>query len=155
VLRQESAFVSDARSEAGALGLMQLMPNTGRLTGRRINLRVPNNNAILNPETNVKLGASYLRAVLDVNGGHEVLATASYNAGPNRVREWLPDSASLDADVWVDTVPYNETRNYIKNVMAFTAVYAYRLETTLRRLTERMPKVLPIGGDAPDPAETP
>jgi len=141
ILRQESAFVSDARSQAGALGLMQLMPQTGRLTGRRINLRVPNSRAILNVENNVRLGASYLRNVLDVNNGHQVLATASYNAGPNRVREWLPERGTLDADVWVDTVPYNETRNYVKNVMAFTTVYSYRLETMLRRLAERMPRV--------------
>jgi soluble lytic murein transglycosylase len=147
VLRQESAFVSDARSQAGALGLMQLMPQTGRLTGRRINLPV-SNSAILNPETNVKLGTSYLRTVLDVNGGHQVLATAAYNAGPNRVREWLPEAQPLDSDVWVDTVPYNETRNYVKNVMAFTAVYAHRLETTIRRLTERMPPVRPPGRGA-------
>jgi soluble lytic murein transglycosylase len=156
VLRQESAFVSDARSEAGALGLMQLMPRTGQLTGRRINLRLPNNTAILNVENNLKLGASYLRTVLDVNHGHQVLATASYNAGPNRVREWLPDDKPLDADVWVDTVPYNETRNYVKNVMAFTTVYGYRLEAALRRLQERMPSVLPGGMvDMPDPGTTP
>ena len=145
VLRQESAFVTDARSEAGALGLMQLMPHTGRMAGRRINLRVPNNSAILNVENNLKLGTSYLRTVLDVNHGHQVLATASYNAGPNRVREWLPESRPLDADAWVDTVPYNETRNYVKNVMAFTTVYAYRLETAMRRLQERMPSVFPGG----------
>lgn len=145
VLRQESAFVADARSRAGALGLMQLMPRTGRMTGRRINLSVPNNTAILNVENNLKLGASYLRTVLDVNNGHQVLATASYNAGPNRVREWLPESKSLDADVWIDTVPYNETRNYVKNVMAFTTVYSYRLESAIRRLQERMPAVFPGG----------
>ena len=143
VMRQESAFVADARSGAGALGLMQLMPTTGRLTGRRINVRVPNNYAILNVETNLKLGTSYLRTVLDASNGHEVLATAAYNAGPNRVREWLPENAPLDADVWVDTVPYNETRNYVKNVFAFTEVYAYRLETAVRRLRERMTPVLP------------
>jgi len=145
VLRQESAFVTDARSPAGALGLMQLMPLTGRQTGRRINLAVPNNQAILKPENNVKLGTSYLRTVLDVNKGHQVLATASYNAGPNRVREWLPARGALDADAWVDSVPYNETRNYVKNVMAFTAVYAHRLESTMRRLSERMPRILPGG----------
>lgn len=145
VLRQESAFVTDARSQAGALGLMQLMPRTGRMAGRRINLRLPNNTAILNVENNLKLGASYLRTVLDVNHGNQVLATASYNAGPNRVREWLPESKPLDADVWVDTVPFNETRNYVKNVMAFTTVYAYRLETVMRRLQERMPSVFPGG----------
>jgi soluble lytic murein transglycosylase len=145
VLRQESAFVTDARSETGALGLMQLMPHTGRMAGRRINLRLPNNTAILNVENNLKLGTSYLRTVLDVNHGNQVLATASYNAGPNRVREWLPESKPLDADAWVDTVPYNETRNYVKNVMAFTTVYAYRLETVMRRLQERMPSVFPGG----------
>jgi soluble lytic murein transglycosylase len=156
VLRQESAFVSDARSEAGALGLMQLMPRTGQLTGRRINLRLPNNTAILNVENNLKLGTSYLRTVLDMNHGHQVLATASYNAGPNRVREWLPDGKPLDADAWVDTVPFNETRNYVKNVMAFTTVYAYRLETTLRRLQDRMPSVFPGGMvEMPDLSATP
>ncbi len=145
VMRQESAFMADARSGAGALGLMQLMPRTGQLTGRRINLYVPNNLAILNIENNLKLGTSYLRTVLDLNKGHQVLATASYNAGPNRVRDWMPDQ-TLDADVWVDSVPFNETRNYVKNVMAFTTVYAYRLETTMRRLKERMPTVRPGGG---------
>ena len=93
---------------------------------------------------------------VELPNGHQVLATASYNAGPNRVREWLPDSKSLEADAWVDTVPYNETRNYVKNVMAFTAVYAYRLETTLRRLRERMPSVLPGGMvEMPDLSATP
>lgn len=156
VLRQESAFVSDARSEAGALGLMQLMPQTGRQTGRRLNISIPNNRAILKVDTNVRLGTSYLKTVLDVNQGHEVLATASYNAGPNRVRQWLPETRALDADVWVDSVPYNETRNYIKNVMAFTAVYAHRLESTLRRLQVRMPPVFPGGmqnTDYPNQAE--
>lgn len=146
VMRQESAFVADARSGAGALGLMQLMPRTGQLTGRRINLYVPNNHAILNVENNLKLGTSYLRSVLDLNKGHQVLATASYNAGPNRVRDWMPAQRTLDADVWVDSVPFNETRNYVKNVMAFTTVYAYRLETAMRRLKERMPTVSPGGG---------
>ena len=156
VLRQESAFVSDARSEAGALGLMQLMPRTGQMTGRRINLLLPNNHAILNVENNVKLGTSYLRTVLDVNRGNQVLATASYNAGPNRVREWLPQQAPLESDAWVDSVPYNETRNYIKNVLAFTTVYGYRLETVVRRLTERMPIVLPGGMAEPETGtETP
>ena len=146
VMRQESAFMADARSGAGALGLMQLMPRTGQMTGRRINLYVPNNHAILNVENNLKLGTSYLRTVLDLNKGHQILATASYNAGPNRVRDWMPAQQTLDADVWVDSVPFNETRNYVKNVMAFTTVYAYRLDTAMRRLRERMPVVKPGGG---------
>lgn len=141
VVRQESAFVVDARSRAGALGLMQLMPATGRRTGRRLKLRLPNNQAILNIENNLRLGARYLKHVLDRNDGHQVLATAAYNAGPNRVSGWLPEERPLDADVWVETVPFDETRNYIRNVMAFTAVYEHRLGVRPTRLRSRMPAI--------------
>ena len=144
VMRQESAFVEDARSSAGALGLMQLMPRTGRLTSRRLNLKIRSNRAILKVENNVRLGTSYLKNVLKRNKGHQVLATASYNAGPNRVKKWLPDEDSLDADVWVDSIPFYETREYVKNVMAFTTVYDYRLKNESIRLRERMPEIFPF-----------
>lgn len=144
VMRQESAFVSDARSPAGALGLMQLMPATGRMAGRALKLPIKTNEAILKIENNLRLGARYLRTVLDQNDGHQVLATASYNAGPNRARDWLP-ADTMEADVWVDTIPYTETRNYVKNVMAFTTVYDYRLNQPTRRLQLRMPAVEPRG----------
>lgn len=143
VMRQESAFITDARSPVGALGLMQLMPSTGRLAGRRLNLPIRDNNAIIKVENNVRLGAHYLRTVLDVHGGHQVLATAAYNAGPNRVRDWMPDGA-LDADVWVESIPYTETRNYVKNVMGFTTVYDYRLGNLRSRLENRMAAVAPL-----------
>lgn len=145
VMRQESAFVVDARSEAGALGLMQVMPMTGRFTGRRMNMRIPNNDAILNIENNLRLGSRYLRIVLDQYGGHQVLATASYNAGPNRVKEWLPEDGAMDADVWVESIPFNETRTYVKNVLGFTAVYDHRLGNKPTRLRARMPMVTPSG----------
>ncbi len=148
ILRQESAFVSDARSDAGALGLMQLMPLTGRLTGRRINLRVRSNSAILEIANNLRLGATYLKTVLDANNGHEVLATAAYNAGPNRIKEWLPAKRTIAADAWVDTIPYRETRNYVKNVMGYTTVYAYRLGDSGFRLSQRMIAVLPDDGNS-------
>ncbi len=141
VLRQESAFMTDARSEAGALGLMQLMPRTGRLTAQRIRLPIAGTHAILQVDNNVKLGTSYLRQVLDQYHGHQTLATASYNAGPHRVRQWLPDNGALDAPAWVESIPFNETRNYVKNVMGFTAIYGYRLNGLLTRLRERMPEV--------------
>lgn len=144
VMRQESAFVSDARSPAGALGLMQLMPATGRLAGKSLKLPIHTDEAILKIENNLRLGARYLRTVLDQNAGHQVLATAAYNAGPNRARDWLPATA-MEADVWVDTIPYTETRNYVKNVMAFTTVYDYRLGQPTRRLQLRMPAVTPRG----------
>jgi soluble lytic murein transglycosylase len=143
VLRQESAFMTDARSHAGALGLMQLMPRTGQLTARRIGLPLPGTYAILQVDTNVKLGTSYLRQVLDQYRGHQTLATASYNAGPHRVRQWLPESGALDAPAWVESIPFNETRNYVKNVMGFTAIYGQRLKGLFTRLRERMPEVPP------------
>jgi soluble lytic murein transglycosylase len=144
VMRQESAFIIDARSPVGALGLMQLMPSTGRLAGRRLNLPIRDNNTIIKVENNVRLGAHYLRTVLDVHGGHQVLATAAYNAGPNRVRAWMPDGA-IDADIWVENIPYTETRNYVKNVMGFTTVYDYRLGNLGSRLETRMAAVAPGG----------
>jgi soluble lytic murein transglycosylase len=143
VVRQESAFVPDARSPAGALGLMQLMPATGMLTSRRLNLRVRGTQAILEVETNIKLGVGYLKDVLTRNNDHQALATAAYNAGPNRVTSWMPREA-LDADVWVESIPFNETRDYVKNVMAFTAVYDHRLGLKPVRLKERMPMVTPV-----------
>ncbi len=151
VMRQESAFVTDARSVAGALGLMQLMPQTGRQTGRRLNLDISSNSAILKVENNLRLGAGYLKNVLDVNNGHQVLATASYNAGPHRVKGWLPEADGLDADAWVESIPFNETRNYVKNVLGFTMVYAYRLGNTRLRLQDRMLPVRPFDDSASNP----
>lgn len=142
VVRQESAFVADARSHAGALGLMQLMPATGLLTGRRLNLPLRGPRAILEVENNITLGVGYLKDVLTRNANNQTLATAAYNAGPNRVIDWAP-TANLDADVWVETIPFNETRDYVKNVMAFTAVYDHRLGRKPTRLQDRMPVVVP------------
>jgi len=142
VVRQESAFVADARSQAGALGLMQLMPSTGRLTGRKLNMPIRSNRALLNIENNLRLGVSYLKEVLGRNNGNQVLATASYNAGPNRVSAWLPDK-TLDADIWVETIPFGETRDYVKNVMSYTTVYDHRLGSRPARLQERMQSVYP------------
>lgn len=142
VVRQESAFVTDARSHAGALGLMQLMPATGHFTGRRLNLPIRGTQALLDVENNLKLGVGYLKDVLTRYANHQTLATAAYNAGPNRVSSWMPRTI-LDADVWVETIPFNETRDYVKNVMAFTAVYDHRLGVKPVRLQERMPTVTP------------
>jgi soluble lytic murein transglycosylase len=142
VVRQESAFVVDARSQSGALGLMQLMPSTGRLTGRKLNMPIHSNRALLNIENNLRLGVSYLKEVLGRNNGNQVLATASYNAGPNRVNSWLPDK-TLDADIWVETIPFGETRDYVKNVMSYTTVYDHRLGSRPARLQDRMQSVYP------------
>lgn len=140
VMRQESAFVPDARSGAGALGLMQLMPRTGRETARRLKLNIRSRSAILKVDNNLRLGSAYLRQVLDRNDGNHTLATAAYNAGPHRVKTWMPED-DLDADIWVESVPFTETRNYIKNVFGFAVIYDHRLGNTPTRIKSRMPKV--------------
>ncbi|MBI3897589.1 MAG: transglycosylase SLT domain-containing protein [Gammaproteobacteria bacterium] len=140
VVRQESAFVVDARSPAGALGLMQLMPATGRATLQRLKLGGSVPDALLNVEQNLRLGIGYLKQVLERYQGHQLLATAAYNAGPNRVDSWMP-TASVDADIWVETIPYNETRGYVKNVLAYAVVYDHRLGRHPTRLTTRMPTI--------------
>jgi len=142
IVRQESAFVPDARSPVGALGLMQLMPATGRLTARKLRVPARSTHALLDIENNLRLGTGYLREMLDRYAGNQVLATASYNAGPNRVVEWLEGEDAMDAEVWIETIPYNETRNYVKNVLAYTAVYEHRLNQQQPvRLRQRMPEV--------------
>jgi len=143
VVRQESAFNPQARSSVGALGLMQLMPKTGRRVGRKLNLPIKTNKAILNISNNITLGSAYLRMVLDRNRGHLALATASYNAGPHKVVRWLPEVDSMDADIWIETIPYAETRNFVKNVLAFMAVYESRLADNAPRLNQRLPSILP------------
>ncbi len=142
VVRQESAFVTDARSPAGALGLMQVLPSTGRFTARLFNLPALGRHALLDVANNVRLGVGYLRHVLDRHDGNQVLATAAYNAGPNRIRPWIPEDAALPADVWIETIPLGETRDYVRNVLAYTAVYEHRLGVRPRRLQERMPAVV-------------
>ena len=141
VIRQESAFMSDARSSAGALGLMQIMPRTGREIARAMGRRPPGRTQLLVPRLNVEMGAHYLRSLLREADGHIVLATASYNAGPHRVRRWLPAQSEVEAAVWIDNIPFTETRRYVRQVLAYNAIYEHRLGQRPTRLSERMPPV--------------
>ena len=138
VMRQESAFIADVRSAAGALGLMQLMPGTGADMARLLKLPKPNNADLLRPDLNIRLGTQYLRKTLD-SLGNPVLATAAYNAGPGRVRRWLPDGRPMPTALWVDTIPFSETRGYVRNVFAFATIYDMRLDRPLTPLRGRMP----------------
>jgi len=140
VLRQESAFMPDARSSAGALGLMQLMPRTGRITAKKLKTRIRSSQDILNVNKNIKLGSAYLRRMLDRNEGHSALATASYNAGPHRVSKWIPEE-TISADLWVESIPFNETRQYVRRVMAYTVIYDQRLDGDFVKMRTRMPVV--------------
>lgn len=141
IIRQESAFIEDARSGAGALGLMQLLPATARqLAPARARLSTRD---ILAPDTNIRLGASYLSKLDTDFDRHPVLATASYNAGPRRVREWLPEGR-LPADLWIETIPYPETREYVRRVLAYRIIYRDRLELPAIRLKDLLPAVAPL-----------
>lgn len=142
IIRQESAFTHDARSHAGAMGLMQLLPRTARQIARSLRIRFRRND-LLNANTNVRLGINYLKLVKDKFKGNNVLATAAYNAGHNRVRQWLPEEGIIPADIWIESVPFTETRDYLKRVMTYTVIYEQRLGKRPTPLLERMLPVSP------------
>jgi len=121
LVRQESRFIADARSSAGAAGLMQLLPSTARLVARKIGMKGFRPSRLGRPEVNAAIGAFYLRQVLDGFGGNAVLAAAAYNAGPGRARRWC-DAKPLEGAIYIETIPFAETRQYVKKVMA-NAVY--------------------------------
>jgi len=141
VARRESAFVEDARSGVGALGLMQLMPHTAREVSRSLGLARPQPRDLLEPERNIRLGTGYLRRMLDRFGGNEVLATAAYNAGPNRVQAWLPDKGRVAPDVWIEQIPFRETRDYVRAVLAYATVFDWKLHGKPKPVSQRMPPV--------------
>ena len=124
IIRQESLYRADAASSAGAIGLMQLRPDTARLTARRAGLPVPTRAQLQQPSVNVALGASYLALLVGRFGGESVLATAAYNAGPTSALRWLPESP-LDLDIWTENIPYNETRAYVQRVAWHNLVFAW------------------------------
>jgi len=126
ILRQESAFMTDAKSSVGARGLMQLMPKTAEAVASELNQPLPDPDALFLPEVNIKLGSGYLSKIFRQLQENPVLATAAYNAGPLRVESWLPEKQQA-ADIWIETVPYKETREYLKRVLAYTVIYNYRL----------------------------
>jgi peptidoglycan lytic transglycosylase len=141
VIRQESAFNRDARSSAGAMGLMQLLPGTGRLMARRNDIPYAGTGTLLDADRNIQLGTSYLRQMMDRFDGNPVLATAAYNAGPQRVEHWLPEGGSKEAVIWIAAIPYTETRNYVQRVFAYAAIYDWRMQRPITPLKKRMPPV--------------
>ncbi|MDA8390808.1 MAG: transglycosylase SLT domain-containing protein [Gammaproteobacteria bacterium] len=143
IIRQESAFMLNARSCVGALGLMQLMPQTGFVTAREIHLSIEGDRDLIEATNNVDIGAHYLSDVLSRELRQEPVATAAYNAGPTAVAQWLPVRRALPADLWVDTIPFQQTRDYVKDVMAFTAIYQYLLTGQTNALQTRMALVPP------------
>jgi len=141
IIRRESAFMTDARSSQGALGLMQIMPRTARHIAHTMKLRYQGRHSLLRSDTNLKLGTGYLGQMLKRLDSQAVLATAAYNAGPHRVEAWLPENQPMDAIRWVETIPFNETREYVSNVLAYTIIYQHIMSDSYTRLAQRMPPV--------------
>ena len=127
VTRQESAFMADAKSHVGAMGLMQLMPATAKETAKRFGIPLSSPQLAYRPEINIQLGAAYLSQIYGQFNGNRVLASAAYNAGPGRVRQWLRGADHLSYDVWIENIPFDETRQYVQNVLAYSVIYGEKL----------------------------
>jgi len=141
IIKSESAFMEDARSPAGALGLMQVMPGTGRETARRIGMRYTGSRQLLRAKPNITLGSAYLKRLLDRYEGNIAMAAAGYNAGPHRVRAWKPAADCESAELWIEQIPFLETRRYVRRALFFTAVYEWRMAQTVQTIRSRLAQV--------------
>ena len=142
LIRQESRFISGAKSHAGASGLMQLMPGTARWVAKKLGLKDWRWSQVTDVDVNVNLGTYYLKHVLDSLDGYPVLASAAYNAGPGRARAWRPESA-MEGAIYAETIPFNETRDYVKKVMANASYYSEALNQQVQTLKQRLGMVTP------------
>jgi soluble lytic murein transglycosylase len=143
LIRRESAFNENAHSPAGARGLMQLMPGTARQIAKDFKERWKGSKSLYQPVTNIRYGSYYYRKLLKQFDGNYALALAAYNAGPNRVKQWLPEDQSLPADIWIETIPYHETREYVVNVLAYALIYQLRANLGNLTMNTLAPDVVP------------
>lgn len=150
LIRQESRFIAQAKSRVGAGGLMQLMPATARWVAGKIGLRDWQWSQVTDVDTNLSLGTYYLRHVLDSLDGSPVLASAAYNAGPGRARAWR-DGQSMEAAIYAETIPFNETRDYVKKVMANSSYYAHNFSQQMQSLKARIGVIEPRARDREKP----
>jgi len=150
VMRQESLYRADAGSSAGALGLMQLLPATARRAARRWGLKEPARADLFQPSVNVAVGAAELKSLLDRFDGQTLLATAAYNAGPGAVERWLPATA-MDNDVWVENIPFNETRAYVQRVAWHTLVFEWLDNRKARDVEAWLGRLQPTASVAGNP----
>jgi len=127
IARQESAFMAKANSAVGARGLMQLMPGTAKLQARQSHVLYHRKAQLYKPEMNIRLGTGYLENMLKQFDNNLAVAAAAYNAGPHRVKHWV--KKNLPQAQWVETIPYRETREYVKNVLAYSVIYQQRLSS--------------------------
>ena len=143
LIRQESMLDKNARSVVGARGLMQIMPQTGKQIAQTLKESWQSENSLLNPDINIKYGIHYYKQLLKQFAGHFALATAAYNAGPKRVTKWLPSDKSVPADIWIETIPFKETRQYVASVLSYAMIYQNRLHRNELKMKNLMLDVLP------------
>ncbi|MEY3762462.1 MAG: Soluble lytic murein transglycosylase precursor [Pseudomonadota bacterium] len=148
LIRQESRFIMDAKSVVGAAGLMQVMPATAKWTAKKIGMTNFQAHQITDQEINVAIGTGYLKLVLDDFDGSLPLAAAAYNAGPSRSRNWRKGPV-LEAAIWAENIPFNETRDYVKKVLSNTTNYAAIITGQPQSLKARLGTVGPRNSQAP------
>jgi soluble lytic murein transglycosylase len=144
LMRQESRFITDAKSGVGAKGLMQLMPATAKWVAKKIGMTHYHPTKVTEMDINVTLGTNYMRMVMDSLDDHPVLASAAYNAGPGRARKWRAEKP-LEGAIYAETIPFNETRDYVKKVMANAIAYAALIGGGSHSLTARLGTIRPRG----------
>jgi soluble lytic murein transglycosylase len=152
LIRQESRFIMDARSGVGASGLMQVMPATAKWTAKKIGLTDFTPGQITDRDTNIAIGTGYLKLVLDSFNGSMPMAAAAYNAGPGRPRTWRGQAGAptVEAAIWAENIPFNETRDYVKKVLSNTTNYAALITGQPQSLKARLGMVGPRDGGTPD-----
>jgi soluble lytic murein transglycosylase len=151
LIRQESRFIMDARSSAGASGLMQVMPATAQFVARKIGLGEYVKDKISDLHTNLVLGSNYLNMVLANAGGSQPLATAAYNAGPGRMRTWRATlNEPMEGAIFTESIPFLETRVYVKNVMSNATNYAALFDNKPQSLKARLGRITPRSAAASD-----
>ncbi len=138
LVRRESMFDPSAGSPAGALGLMQIMPGTGKQIAKEIRYPWRSKAVLLQPSVNLKFGAYYYKQMLDKFDGHFALAAAAYNAGPHNVNRWLKIDRDYAADIWIETIPYKETRAYVAAVLTYALIYQSRMQSGEVRMNDFM-----------------
>lgn len=143
LIRQESIFNKDAESSVGARGLMQVMPKTGMQIARELKEKWLSDNSLFNPDVNVRYGAFYYKKLLKQFHGHFALAIAAYNAGSGRVAKWLPSTESVPADIWIETIPFKETRKYVTSVLSYAIIYQQLIQRKGLKIKELMLDVVP------------
>lgn len=138
ITRRESSFDSHAKSPVGARGYMQLMPNTAKEVARKIGLSDKSQQLDLKDgSVNIQLGSAYFNELLERYQGNRVLATAAYNAGPHRVNKWVNADKSIAMDSWVESIPFYETRTYVKNILVYNVIYQHKLDKPLEFVKEQ------------------